>query len=163
LARASKYTSENLLPLLRKSAAFREELLVAGFTDNGGAIHSSERILDILSQRIKYPSLRHSNAYKYGSFALFSVAALKDYRNGKPVYLEHVAPIREYAREVISRIGRGDTDQQIVNYIKRTYLLVMLSKDETARLNKLNRSKLTRNRLLSAGIKKLVLAEKTVK
>ena len=128
------------------------------FTDNGGAIHSSERILDILSQRIKYPELRHSNSYKNNSFALFSVAALKDFRNGKPVFLEHVAPIREYMREVIARIGRGDTDQQIVRFIKRTYLLVLLSKEETVRLNKSNRSKIVRNRLLSAGIRKLVSA-----
>ena len=156
MKRVSKYTPDKLFPLLRKAAALRDELIAAGFTDNGGAIHSTERILDILSQRINYPELRHSNAYKKHNFALFSVAALNDHKSGKPVYLEHVAPIRDYTREVITRIGRGDTDQQIAKFIKRTYQLVMLSKNETMRLNKLNRSKIDRNRLLSAGIKKLV-------
>lgn len=52
LVSRSKYNENNLIPVLRKAAKFRNDLLKAGFTDNGGAIHSAERILDILSCRI---------------------------------------------------------------------------------------------------------------
>jgi hypothetical protein len=33
--------------MFRKAAALRNEMIAAGFTDNGGAIHSAERILNI--------------------------------------------------------------------------------------------------------------------
>jgi len=42
-----KYYSGNLIPMFRKAAALRNEMIAAGFTDNGGAIHSAERILNI--------------------------------------------------------------------------------------------------------------------
>jgi hypothetical protein len=53
----------------------RNEMLAAGFTDNGGAIHSAERILDILGQRLKYPGLSHGNALRHYPKAEFSDAA----------------------------------------------------------------------------------------
>ena len=44
----SKYSPENLIPMFRKAASLRNEMKDSGFTDNGGGIHSAERILDIL-------------------------------------------------------------------------------------------------------------------
>jgi hypothetical protein len=44
-----KYDPATLVRMFRKAAKFPQEMLDAGFTDNGGAIHSAERILDILA------------------------------------------------------------------------------------------------------------------
>ena len=151
-----KYNPENLLPMLRLAAKLRNRMLKAGFTDNGGAIHSAERILDILSQRVKYPALRHGNSYKNQPYAEFSPSASEDYDNGVPVFLEHVAPIRDYTREVIKRMDRGDSDRKILNFINRNYQLVLLSSAETKLLNSTNRSKMNADRLKSAGINKLI-------
>ena len=41
--------------MFRKAAMMRNEMLADGFTDNGGAIHSASRILDILCHRVCYP------------------------------------------------------------------------------------------------------------
>jgi hypothetical protein len=43
-----KYDAANLIPMFRLAARLRNEMKNAGFTDNGGAIHSAERILNIL-------------------------------------------------------------------------------------------------------------------
>ena len=59
-----KYTADNLVPALRLFVEARNRAISAGFTDNGGAIHSVERILDILSFRVRYPHLRHINSLK---------------------------------------------------------------------------------------------------
>jgi hypothetical protein len=39
-----KYNTENLLPALRLFIEARNKSLEGGFTDNGGAIHSVERL-----------------------------------------------------------------------------------------------------------------------
>jgi hypothetical protein len=69
---ATKYTPENLLPALRLFIKARNKALNAGFTDNGGAIHSVELILDILCQRVCYPGI---NNLKKNKNAEISVAA----------------------------------------------------------------------------------------
>ena len=43
-----KYRAENLIPALRLFIEARNKAIEMGFTDNGGAIHSVERIVDIL-------------------------------------------------------------------------------------------------------------------
>ena len=63
---SQKYRPEILIPMFRKAAKFRNDMLNAGFTDNGGAIHSAERILNILGQRLKYPELNHINRFSDG-------------------------------------------------------------------------------------------------
>lgn len=47
--------------MFRLAAELRRRMLDAGFSDNGGAIHSAERILNILGQRLCYPGLSHIN------------------------------------------------------------------------------------------------------
>ena len=51
----SKYHSENLLPALRLFIRARNKAIKSGFTDNADAIHSVERILSILCQRLVNP------------------------------------------------------------------------------------------------------------
>lgn len=147
-----KYTPENLAPMFRKAAALRNEMLECGFTDNGGAIHSAERILDILGLRLNYPHLHlHSALCKYPG-AEFSDAALVAYEQGEKVLVEHVAPLRDLTRRAIAFLATGATDQELSSFVQEHYRLVLLTKDETQRLNRINRSRMTNNRLSDIGI-----------
>jgi len=147
-----KYTPENLFPALRLFVDARNAAIESGFTDNGGAIHSVERILDILSCRIKYPALRHTNSYKKVDWSDRSEDAHQAMLLGNEVKLEHVAPQRAFAREIIGLIAAKASDQEITNYILINYQLVLLTPEETTRLNKRNRSELEDRRLEKSGI-----------
>jgi hypothetical protein len=148
----SKYTPESLLPALRLFAEARNQALAAGFTDNGGAIHSAERILDILGMRLCYPHLHHINSIKRDPNAKRSEAAELARRAGETVDIEHVMPQRAFARAVIAEIDRGATDDEIVAYVRGSYRLVLLTPAETKHVNKINRSKLTPDRIKEARI-----------
>ena len=119
-----------------------------GFTDNGGAIYSAERILDILGQRLNYPigNLRNYDRAK------FSKAALEAHLQGEAVDLEHVSPKRALTRAAIDQLDKGATDDELLDYIRRNYELVLLTKAERSHLDKLNRSNMTPTRLADAGI-----------
>lgn len=151
--RSRKYDPDTLIAMFRKAAQFRNEMLHAGFTDNGGAIHSAERILNILGLSLKYPGLSHINHLRHFSTAEFSMEAWKLHRNGNKVLIEHVAPIRALTREAIIRVDKGISDAQFKRFISKHYRLVLLSPTETEKLNRLNRSEMHRDRLGSAGIR----------
>ena len=148
-----KYVPENLVPMFRKAAILRNEMLVSGFTDNGGAIHSAERILDFLGQRLNYPRLTHINKLRQYPDAEFSVAALSAYERGERVLIEHVAPLRDLTRQAIGVLDRGASDRELIEFVVRHYRLVLLTVEETQRLNRVNRSRMTPDRLSEAGIK----------
>lgn len=147
-----KYCPALLLPALRLFIEARNKAIAAGFTDNGGAIHSVERILDLLCQRVKYPSLRHINNLKRDISAECSVDAHKARQRGENVLIEHVLPQRAFAKVVIQIVESGATDEELLSYIKNNYRLVLLTHQETATLNKLNRSNISQDRLRDAGI-----------
>lgn len=147
-----KYSPENLIPMFRKAASLRNEMIAAGFTDNGGAIHSAERILDILGARVNYPGLSHTNNLRNYPGAEFSHAALKAHERGERVFVEHVSPRRAFTRGAIEKIKHGATDQDLRNYVRQHYRLVLLTREETQRLNRVNRSQMTYDRLASASI-----------
>ena len=147
-----KYVPENLIPMFRKAAALRNEMLVAGFTDNGGAIHSAERILDILGQRLKYPGLSHINKLRGHPGAEFSDAALAAHERGERTFIEHVAPLRDLTRQAIGVLDQGASDQELAEFVVEHYRLALLSEEETLRLNRINRSCMTPDRLGDAGI-----------
>jgi hypothetical protein len=152
-----KYSEDNLIPIFLKAAAFRNEMLEQGFTDNGGAIHSAERILDILGQRLKYPGLNHINNYKDYRNAEFSVNALRANKMGEKVLIEHVSPIRDFTRKAIELVAKNSSDiaaKKLKHFVEENYRLVLLTPDETKSLNKINRSKMTDDRL--AGITMVV-------
>jgi hypothetical protein len=148
-----KYLPGDLIAMFRKAAAIRNEMRDAGFTDNGGAIHSAERILNILGLRLKYPGLAHINNLRNYHSAEFSTEALKLHQGGGKVLIEHVAPTRHLTRMAIDQIDRGVTDAQFTAFVKRHFRLVLLSPAETQRLNLQNRSTVSRNRLRQAGIR----------
>src|SRR4051812_12124741 len=93
LKRKRKYHSGNLIPMFRLAAKLCKEMRAVGFTDNGGAIHSAERILNILGLCLVYPDLSHiNNLRKYGK-AEFSIKARAAYNRGEKVLIEHVSPV----------------------------------------------------------------------
>lgn len=148
---AGKYDPDLLIKMFRMAATLRNEMLAAGFTDNGGAIHSAERILDILGQRLKYPGLSHINALRHHPTAEFSDAAWELHQNNKPVLIEHVSPRRHLTQIAITKIETL-TDTGFKAFVRRHYKTVLLSPDETQRLNRLNRSTVCIDRLAEAGI-----------
>lgn len=146
-----KYDPALLIQMFRKAAALRNEMLAAGFTDNGGAIHSAERILDILGQRLNYRGLKHINSLKHHKNAEFSDEAWELHQAKKAVLVEHVSPKRHLTQMAIEKIEKA-TDVQFRAFVKRHYRTVLLSPEETSRLNRLNRSTVCADRLKQAGI-----------
>lgn len=147
-----KYHHGNLFPALRLFIEARNKALENGFTDNGGAIHSVERILDILSLHLRYPHLTHINNLKKDPKAEISEAAFEARIRGEPLYIEHVLPQRAYAQKVITLVNAGATDDELTAFINAKYRLVLLTRDETERINRLNRSRITDDRIADAGI-----------
>ncbi len=147
-----KFTPEILVPMFRKAATLRNEMLAAGFTDNGGAIHSAERILDILGVRLNYPVLSHINNLCEYPDAEFSEAAWAAHERGEQVFIEHVSPTRDFTRHAIRLLDEGASDEEFTDYVVEHYRLVLLTKEERQRLDRINRSRMTPDRLGEAGI-----------
>jgi hypothetical protein len=147
--RPRKYNPDNLIPMFRIAAKLCKRMRAAGFTDNGGAIHSAERILNILGLCLVYPGLSHINNLSKYEKAEFSLKARAADARGDKVLIEHVSPVRDFTRRAINKIDELDNDD-FAKFVKRHFRLVLLTPEETFRLNRQNRSKMTSNRL--AGI-----------
>ncbi|HWV18791.1 MAG TPA: hypothetical protein VNZ68_09485 [Rhodocyclaceae bacterium] len=141
--------------MFRLAAALRNQMLEAGFTDNGGAIHSAERILNILGLRLCYPGLSHINNLRNHPSALFSPEALVAHRAGEQVFIEHISPHRALTRLAIEKIIDGASDGDFLAFVQAHFKLALLTRAETDRLNKINRSRIAHDRLQAAGINQL--------
>ncbi len=111
------YRADNLMPVLRIFVEARNAALAVGFTDNGGAIHSIERILAILGQRVCYPHPTHLNSLKTDPQAEISIEAHKALLRGEAINIEHVLPQRAFAVKVIEMVTSGATDEAILRFI----------------------------------------------
>jgi hypothetical protein len=151
--KSRKYLSTNLLPALRLAARLRNEMVASGFTDNGGAIHSAERIVNILGMHLKYPELTHINGLRKLPYAEKSLAAQASMERGETVVIEHVSPLRALTRQVIEVCSDTTDDALVANFVRENFRLVLLVPDEVRALNRKNRSKMQTNRLELAGIK----------
>lgn len=160
MSKAGKYEPTTLITMFRLAAELRAQMLKAGFTDNGGAIHSAERILNILGLRLCYPGLSHINNLRNHPNAEFSTRARAAHNAGEKVLIEHVSPHRALTRLAIEKIETGANDAAFTKFVKKHFQLALLTKEETLHLNKLNRSRIDPDRLRNAGIK-LVKAEAT--
>ena len=161
MATAGKYEPLMLVRMFRIAAEARTTMVNEGFTDNGGAIHSAERILNILGQRLCYPGLSHINKLRHYPDAAFSVKALSEHKAGKQVRIEHVAPQRARTVRAIDKVVKHKaTDEEFMKFVKRTFRLALLTESETDLLNKINRSSISGKRLASGGIR---LADKRTK
>jgi hypothetical protein len=151
--RPKKYGRLKLVEMFRLAAELRARMVAGGFTDNGGAIHSAERILNILGLQLCYPDLSHINNLRELKHAPFSEDARVAYLSGQKVLIEHVNPHRELTRHAIATIESGATDLQFLEFVRTNFQLALLTENETIRLNKMNRSKIDPDRLASAGIR----------
>ncbi|WP_139826478.1 hypothetical protein [Derxia lacustris] len=149
---AKKYEPIKLVEMFRLAAELRARMIAGGFTDNGGAIHSAERILNILGLRLCYPELSHIQNLCTLKYAPFSEDALVAHESGQKVLIEHVNPHRALTRLAIEKIESGVTDPEFLDFVRTHFQLALLTKDETTRLNKLNRSRIDSERLSRAGI-----------
>jgi len=152
MKRASKYNAENLIRMFRRAAAFRRQCVDAGFSDNMGAIHSAERILHLLGPILVHPGMGHLNNLRKHKGAIFSEKALAVHLAGGKVQIEHVAPHRALTCLAIDKIQEGISDEAFAEFIKSAFQIVLLTPEETAHLNKINRSKIDPDRLKKAGI-----------
>lgn len=150
--RARKYTVPMMFKALRVFARARNEALEEGFTDNGGAIHSVERIADLLGIMINYPQLSHLNSLKQDPDAEITEAAHHARQLGEPIKIEHVAPKRAFAVSLIELIDQGKTDIELERYICERFRLVLTTEEEARQINKINRSKMTPDRISEAGL-----------
>jgi len=157
--RPNKYEPLKLVEMFRLAAELRARMLVGGFTDNGGAIHSAERILNILGLRLCYPDLSHINNLRGLSRAPFSEDALVAHQSGQKVLIEHVKPHRALTRMAIEKIESGASDSEFLDFVRTHFQLALLTEAETIRLNKLNRSKISPDRLAGAGIRLITGSE----
>jgi hypothetical protein len=145
--RLRKYRADNLMPVLRLFAEAREQALKQGFTDNGGAIHSIERILDILGRHLCYPHNTHAKDLKADAKVEISRAAYRARQRGEQVRIEHVLPQRAFAQQVCELIQTGATNKTVLNYITANYRLVIVTPKEAAALDQTNRSRIAPDRL----------------
>lgn len=152
MVRAKTYELLKLVEMFRLAAALRAQMLAGGFTDNGGAIHSAERILNIRGLRFGYPELSRINSVRLLPNAPFSEAALVAHQSDQRVMIEHVNPHRALTRLAIERIGEL-SDEEFLNFVRVHFQLALLTEAETLQLNKLNRSKIAADRLANAGIR----------
>ncbi len=148
-----KYKPDDLIRMFRRAAEFRNEMLGLEFTDNEGAIHSAERILNILGLRLNYPGLPHQNKLREYKKAEWSSKALHAYQKGHLPKIEHVSPIRDFTCRAIDKITNGASDAQLKSFVRKYFKLVLLTPEEALRLNRQNRSRMKPHRLRDAGIK----------
>lgn len=146
-----KYDAANLIPMFRLAAKLCKDMRAAGFTDNGGAIHSAERILNILGLHLVYPALTHINNLRNLTDAPFSVEAKAAHAEGNKVLIEHVAPHRDLTGRAINEI-ENSTDGEFEEFVRANYKLALLTPAEVERLNRQNRSLMEEKRLERAGI-----------
>ena len=76
---------------------------------------------------------------------------------GGKVLIEHVSPLRAFTRKAICLLGEKPEDtlivrKRLVKFIKKHYRLVLLTPEETSRLNRENRSNMDSQRLEKSGI-----------
>ncbi|MBX7492670.1 hypothetical protein K3163_05565 [Qipengyuania sp. 1NDW9] len=156
----SKYKPEEMMPVFRHFWQARNEALELGFTDNGGAIHSAERIAEMMARHHVYGG-RFGAGYKLAEDAHCSVAA-RDARQAaieagtprkdllKTVEIEHVLPVRAMTREIGALVDAGATDAEVLDWLSTNFRMVLLTPDERKAVDARNRSEICPDRL--AGI-----------
>jgi len=147
-----KYTVENLLPALRLAVKHRQQML-RHISDNTGAIHSVARILEFMCIRICFPEMGHLGQYSRRAQAEISVAAYAAQKRGEPVHTEHVMPQRAFAKAICELIEDGVSDAMVIHHIRTNFRLVTLTPEERRKLDALNRTEITEDRIADAGIK----------
>ncbi|OBV11376.1 hypothetical protein [Erythrobacter dokdonensis] len=158
MTRALLRSPENMMGAFRLFWQARNEVLTQGLiTDNWGGIYSCTRIADIMAAWAKYPDIQLLS-YKMHPDAEISAAAYEWRENGyasgmprneimKNLRLEHVLPQREMTLHIGAMVDDGKNDEQIFDWIRTHYRVVVLTVQETLELNRRNRSRICPNRM----------------
>ena len=125
-----------------------------GLNDNLGAIHSAERMAELLSLKIAYPGLTHLNKLRYCKFAWFSKDAKNIFDQDKKakIEIEHIFPKRIYTKELLCKIDEEAENKDITKWIIENFKLALLTPKERAELDKVNRTRMCPDRLKAANI-----------
>jgi hypothetical protein len=151
--RRSKYTITGLTSSFRLAAKFRNEANQQGTTDNIGAIHSAERILnESLAPLIVYGAFDPKQLRRHPKVR-WSVKAKAATRRGERTQFEHVAPKRALTIKAIELVMKSKNDEPLLRFIKRNFRLAVLTPDQRSHLDRHNRSRIDPKRLEKAGIK----------
>ncbi len=120
-----------------------------GLNDNVGAIHSAERIAELLSLKIAYPGLTHINKLRHYKFAWFSKNAKTAFDKDQKakIEIEHIFPKRVYTQELLCKIDEEATSTNITKWINENFKLALLTPDERTTLDKENRTRNSHDRL----------------
>ena len=89
-----------------------------------------------------YPELGHINNLRKYEKAEFSLKARAAYARGDKILIEHVSPLRDLTRRAIHKIDELD-DDGFAKFVKKHFCLVLLTPEETAQLNRQNRSEMS--------------------
>ena len=130
-----------LIDALRSFDKWRLRVVSKGLSDNVGAIHSGERIAEMLSLKIAYPGLTHINNLRHKEFAWFSKKAEAAHKKEGAVEIEHVYPKRAYTIALLRKLSKTEDTVKIEQWIKKNFKLVLLTPSERANLDKVNRTK----------------------
>ncbi|MGA7748535.1 MAG: hypothetical protein WCA63_00140 [Gallionella sp.] len=131
-----------LIDALRSFDEWRQRVLSKELTDNLGAIHSGERIAEMLSLKIAYPGLTHINNLRHHKeLAWFSKKAKAANNKETAVEIEHVYPKRAYTIALLRKLSKTEDTVKIEQWIKKNFKLVLLTRSERANLDKINRTK----------------------
>ncbi|MFZ5522996.1 MAG: hypothetical protein ACOY9D_02780 [Pseudomonadota bacterium] len=143
----STLSTETLIEALRSFNVWRISMHDKGLNDNVGAIHSAERIAELLSLKVAYPGLTHINKLRDYHGAVFSKKAKAVHKKNGKVEIEHVFPKRAYTIALLNKLSKIEDKIKIEKWIKRNFKLVLLTPLERANLDKVNRTKMRPDRL----------------
>ena len=148
-----KVTIEKLVGLFRLSARYYNEAAAMGCESL--AIDAPSRAVHSIGRALNYPGLSNDSVSvvrKY-SGAVFSAAAWDAHLRGAgkgELRTEHVSPQRELTRKAIALVTDGGSDAELIDLVRRFYLMVVLTMDEVSRLDRVNKSKIEPGRLEKA-------------
>ena len=141
---------KTFIEALRSFEFWRQRVHLDGVNDNAGAIHSGERMAELLSLKIVYPGLTHIDLLRFHEYAWFSKSAKTAFNNDHRanIEIEHVFPKRVYTVELLSLISKGATSEEITAWIADNFKLALLTPDERLEVDKLDRTVNRLDRLL---------------
>jgi hypothetical protein len=155
MARKSKLTREILISRTRILVKAYIEMIADGAGDTF-AIEGLNRIVNRLGWDVNYPGLTNDSVSYYRKYAAaeFSAAAWAAHQRGAgkdELRTEHVEPQSEFTRKVADLVTNGASDDDLIKFMRK-FRMVVLTMDEVKRLDKINRSRMTPDRLAEAGI-----------
>lgn len=138
---------------IRAAAAGRKTMNQMGLSDNRGAIHPMERILNIARANLVH-GIAHQSYIKHDMNIEGTVEAFAARKLGKRVDIEHMYPRRESAIAVCRMVEDGASNDALIDYVIQTGRAILLTPEQRAAVDAVpgNRSVYSADRLMKAGL-----------